>query len=228
MPRICPVCNDQHDSTETSRCICGYDFIDANELNDNTNLNIPAAEKESGLYVFMRGNFLKWLSSEVKDLKKSLRNALISLLDLLEFIIKALPILIGLVIVYFVWINPVLSDKPKSQIYFSVNGITFEESKYLLGSIYNKDNVIITNNHIEVIVNNIFGKKTIILPYQNISSVEASKIYGGYNFVIVYPGEMIFTNRFRMNFREKETIIALINEYKTNSKNRSIITENIE
>jgi hypothetical protein len=114
------------------------------------------------------------------------------------------------------------SDK----IEFEDGNTVFVEAKYLLGSIYHKDVIVLTADNIEIRNNSFFGNKRTTYPYNVLREVSFSNSFNGYKVVIKYPSKFGFGNDMTtFYFNNKETLNTLYSMFHDMSKNRCVITE---
>jgi hypothetical protein len=132
-------------------------------------------------------------------------------------------IIILCVAIYFISTN---YDKDYSDsFYFHEGNIVFAESKCLIGSIFYKDSVILTDNNLELKTQSYFSKNLTTYPYNIIKSVTFDKSFCGYKFIIEYPGRYWGTEQAVLYFRNLDVFKLLISQFKLRNRNRCIIIE---
>lgn len=105
--------------------------------------------------------------------------------------------------------------------------VIFIEAKCLIGSLFNKDALILSNDNIEIVSQSFFNKKKTVYSYSTLKEITFSKAFNGYEAVIEYPGSFFGTNKITLYFNRKDTFDVLKNVFKYYSKNRCVITESL-
>jgi hypothetical protein len=101
--------------------------------------------------------------------------------------------------------------------------LIFTESKNLLGSIFHKNTLILSDDNVEIIKPSFFGSEKTVIPYKNIKRVTFSKALMGYKVVIESPGGILNeTNSFYFN--QRNTFQFLQNVFEDYCKNRFVLT----
>jgi hypothetical protein len=103
----------------------------------------------------------------------------------------------------------------------------FTEAKNPLGSIFNKDVMILTDDNLIIERQSVFGKKTTTYPYNTLKGVMFTKSIIGYKFAIKYPGSYFGDDTSTFYFNKKDTVINLISQFRIKSNNRCIISESL-
>jgi hypothetical protein len=127
-------------------------------------------------------------------------------------------------------LNTDANDKYKD--YKDKYGITFfvfTEAKCLMGSIYNKKTLILSDDNIEIFSGPCFHEKKTVRPYNTLKEVTFSRVFigykgteSGYKVVIEYSGGF---KSDKFYFNQKDTFVFLKTVFEDYCKNRYVITE---
>jgi hypothetical protein len=119
-------------------------------------------------------------------------------------------------------------NKDKNDKYeYKDDKVIFTEAKYLFGSIFNKDTLVLSDDNIEIFSRSFFGEKKTVRPYSTLKEVTFSKAFVGYKIVIAYPSSFLGNGDTTLYFNQKDTFDLLKILFKEHTKNRCVITESL-
>jgi hypothetical protein len=112
--------------------------------------------------------------------------------------------------------------------------LIFIEAKCLMGSIFNKKTLVLSDDNIEIFSRPFFHEKKTVRPYNTLKEVTFSKAFiigskgyeSGYKVVIEYSGGF-FNESDKFYFNQKDTFDFLKTVFKDYCKNRYVITESL-
>jgi hypothetical protein len=112
--------------------------------------------------------------------------------------------------------------------------LIFIEAKCLMGSIFNKKTLILSDDNIEIFSRPFFHEKKTVRPYNTLKEVTFSRAFiigskgyeSGYKVVIEYSGGF-FNESDKFYFNQKDTFDFLKTVFKDYCKNRCVITESL-
>jgi hypothetical protein len=105
--------------------------------------------------------------------------------------------------------------------------LIFIEAKCLMGSIFNKNTLVLSDDNIEIFNRSFFGEEKTVRPYSSLKEVIFSKAFVGNKIVIVYPSSFWGNSETTFYFNQKDTFDLLKFLFKECSKNRCVITESL-
>lgn len=130
--------------------------------------------------------------------------------------------LVGLAIF---WLYPVFHKDMSDKYYFKDEQAVFIEAKCLLGSIFHKDVLTLTNENITITSSSFFGTKNTTYPYNILKDVTFSKGINRYKLAIKYPSSFWDSDITVFYFNRQETFNTLYNQFHIRSQNRCIISK---
>jgi hypothetical protein len=142
----------------------------------------------------------------------------------LSFIIAVglLGSIVGISAMEKVWTNNT-NDK-----YIYENGkLTFTESKCLFGSIFNKDDISLSDDNVEIITRSFFNNTKTVYQYSAFKEVFLTSAFNGYKIVLKLPGNIFGTKDITLYFNQKDTFDLLKVMFKDYCKNRCVIKESL-
>jgi hypothetical protein len=103
----------------------------------------------------------------------------------------------------------------------------FIEAKCFIGSIFNKDTLILSDDNIEIIKQSFFNKTKTVYPYNTLKKITFSKAFNGYKVIIECPGSFLGNDKITFYFNHKETFELLKTFINEDNKDRCVITETL-
>jgi hypothetical protein len=119
-------------------------------------------------------------------------------------------------------------NKDKSdKLYYKDGNAIFVEAKCLLGSLFNKDVIILTDDNVIITSSSFFSTKKTTYPYSMLKEVIFSKSewLNRYKIVIKYPSSFFVPDSTAFYFNQEDTFNTLRNQFHAKSKNRCIISD---
>lgn len=155
---------------------------------------------------------------------------------IINVILNVIVISISCVVIYIIMAmyDQLLITDTNDKFEYKDNKWVFTETKCLMGSVFNKKTLILSDDNIEIISHSLFGKeKKTVRPYNNIKEAIFSKAFigykgygSGYKVVIKYS-DGFFNESDKFYFNQKDTFDLLKIAFKDYSKNRCVITESL-
>jgi len=123
------------------------------------------------------------------------------------------------------WLYPVFNKDMSDNYYLNYEKAIFIEAKFLLGSIFHKDVLMLTNENITISSQSFFSTNNTTYPYNMLKEVAFSKYLNRYKLVLKYPSSSWGPDSIALYFNQEDTFSVLYNQFRARSRNRCIISK---